>query len=765
MYDLTSNRETIHPTSDPPDLFVSLSFLAIVAAWSVLHWSFRDVVIYHDNWLHNFPFVFAVAKSSSCGNLASWLMWPDSGSPTSAYLISYSLTNPIRIVLLNIFACARLEPFAALLVYKTQVYVIYLGFAVGMAVLGKTLFQSWLSVLYIFAATLFAGFCLDAAHSDQVAILVFWAPWFVAAAALADRHAGEIKGTFYANGAVLFFCGALVDQYPHFAIVAGATGGSFYAYLRFERLKLLLAQWRQLWPTVIFLGITAAQLLFILGKFTNYVPSLRASIVVDPSQFGVTGFMQPSALFGLLFPLTFTAAFDQIASGFGPMGSRSFIYYIDILILYGGTFPLLLAIGWFVRAGQKTLKIGWLGFTVVLLLISLQQSGLYFILFHIPLFDVFRSYFLFVPYVMFGFLVISGYGFERLVIGERLRRRDQLGQTQRFGYILFAVAAVLLVAVIGWSGLGWGILDHAYAILGDTAIIGAAFALLFILWRYPGFHPLYVTAIITTLILTQSLYAVVIYRTLGISAAAAFERYELTPTMLTPYSAVELSQPEKLRRVACPTFGSCYLALRDAASLRRDLDGTFLRHRSNPIFQNNLTEGVKSALAGVTHAFIWPSISTELVPSITALNDILDAHEPELPQLLRKSVFIIGDSEAKKSAEATQPARVSVSLSDLERTTDRISLRYRADGNAFVNLGITYDRYWRATVNGNATSVFPGNYGTATVNIPSGGGVLELRYNDPFARLLFWSRNMVVGLELLMAIYLGVTISRPRRRD
>jgi hypothetical protein len=231
--------------------------------------------------------------------------------------------------------------------------------------------------------------------------------------------------------------------------------------------------------------------------------------------------------------------------------------------------------------------------------------------------------------------------------------------------------------------------------------------------------------------------------------------------MLTPYSAKELSQPESLRRVKCPTFGSCYLSLRDAASLRIDYDSTFVLHRLNPLFQNDLPPSVKYALTGVTYPFVWASAILQPIPSIAALNRILNERINELPQLLRTTTYLLGNTSISSNRDA-EPALVS--LSNLERTVDRIAIQYRSDRAAVINIGTTYDRHWTASINAVTTEVLSGNYGILSVRVPAGSGALELRYNDPSARLLVWSRYLMVGLAVLMAIYLGSRIPTPQTK-
>lgn len=732
-------------------------FLVIVVLWSLVHWLHRDIVIFHDSWLHNFPKIFSIGRNGSCGHFGQWLMWPDSGAPAIIYALSTSLTQPVRLILLKAFACLEPEPSSAMAFYKLHIYVMYLVLAAGMYVLGRIIFRHWLTPSYLAAATLFAGMCLDAAHSDQIAVIAFWVPWLVAAWTLADRHAGTSKGALFLNLAALFFCVALLDQYPHFVALTGGIGLVLYAALRFDGVKLLASRWKLLWPTALLLMLAIAQLLIVQLRISDYVPSLRIAITVDPSQFGETGFVQPSAVFGMFFPLTFTAAFEAIGSGFGPFGSRGFIYQLDILICYFGTLPLLLIVCWLAGGGQREQKIGWLAFTLAILLVSLQQSRLYLLLFHLPFFNVFRSYFLYIIYVVIGVLVMSAYGLDSLLTATSEERTARLRAALRTGAIAFLTAAVLLVLVtIIGRGLGAGAFAYLKPMAGDIVLVGAA--LLLIWWgaRRATFGAREGLVFLAVLIGTQALYAAGIYGILGITDRAAFARYEMSDALSTPISAAELTRPDQIKRVPCPTFGSCYLALHDAASLRRDLEGTFLRHRLNPVFQDALAPEVKQALTGITHPIFWFSDAFQPAKSIETLNGAFDAHRKDISEHLAKQTYLLG----YQAATGNDPTPLDATLSDLHRGPDTLSFSYRSNKAAVVNMGVTYDHHWIATVNGTAAPILSGNFNNISLFVPKGEGTISLRFRDYPSRFFFWSRWLMVALASASAIFLCLTLRR-----
>ena len=713
--------------------------IGVIVAWSALHWGFREVLIFHDAWKHNFPEVYGAARNSACGQFAHWLMSPDTGSPTVIYAISISLTQPIRALLMHWWACSQPQPFDAMLLYKLQIFVIYLGFALGMFVLGRVLFRHWLSAAYLAAATLFSGFCVDSVHADQAVVMVFWVPWCAAAMAMADRHAGERRGALYVNLAALFFSLELLDQSPHLASLAAVCAASIYGAMRFERLCGILRQWRRLWPAALVLLVSAADLYVIHSRIYEYLPSQRVAITVHPSQFGQTGFIQPSAFFGAFFPLTFTAAFEEIASGYG---WRAFIYRLDVTALYVGTLPLLLVFSLFPRGGLRGSPLGWLVFSIVMVLISLQTSRLYLVLFHLPFFDLFRDYFHYFVYAVVGLLVVSGHGFDRLMYAARAERAAVLRSTLVVATAVFVAGAVALAGVAYYGqGHGPGLWSYVRPIAEDAVILLVAFGLWAAAAWYPNFRARHAALAIMALMVTQSIHAAGIYRQLGEPAHAAFDRYRMDEAMLRPYSAAEWADPARIKRVPCPTNASCHLAQRDAASVRRDLEGSFFRHRLNPVFQDSLSPDIKAALVGITHPVLWASAGLRPVPSVAALNAELEAHRGDLRGQLSRATYLIGATSAESSP--TQPL---VSFADMTRGADGLAFRYRADRAAVANLLLTAAPGWQASINGIPTPIVSGNLGTIAVRLPAGEGEVALQYDDPASRYFFWSRWLLAAL-------------------
>ena len=731
----------------------TIVLLGIVTVWALLHWIFRDTLIFHDSWHHNFPTVYEIAQNSACGQFAHWLS-SDTGSPTSIYSLSFSLTNPIRILMMQWWGCYLPTPFDAMAFYKLQIFAIYLGFSMGMYVLGRVLFRHWVSAIYLLAAALFAGLCMAGTHSDEAITTVFWVPWCVAALGMANRHAGTSRALLYWNISGLFFCLQLLDMYPHIPTLAAAYAIVIYGVIRPAALRAVVRRWHVLWPAVVLIGITAAGLYAIQLQIFDYQPSQRTQIKITPSVLGQTGFVQPSGFLGSLFPLTFTAAFEEIASGYG---WRKFMFRLDVLYLYLGTVPIFLIISLFPGRGFRGPIVGWAAFTILMMLTALQTSGFYYVIFYLPFFDLFRSYFHFFDYAIIGFLVVSGFGFDRLMGVSAVERSKIIRSTLFLGGIFFAAGALLLGGVAYWGrGHGPGLPAYTTAMIGDSAILFTV-VLLLVYAAQQSAAPLRMGGlIILALIIPQAVHTVNIYQMLGEPSQATFARYKISDTMLKPLTTDELATPSSIMREICLEKAGCNLARRPVASLRTDFGGSFFRHRLNPVFRKKMSSHVKTALVGVTHPILWASNRIESVSTYDELASRLEQNRDDLQALLAETTYVVGTVEGKIMSDG--PANTE--FSDLSYAPNRISFSYATDKPAFANLSTSVAPDWTVKVSGVPTTPTKGLFDIFTIPIPRGSGEVTLQYDSNWSRFLFWSRWILAAIGVLCALTMALTTPR-----
>lgn len=726
-----------------------LAVTLVVVVWATLHWTFRDVFIFHDSWNHNFPQVYEVTKNSACGQLAYWLS-SDTGTPTVIYGISFSLTQMFRIALMNWWACTHPAPFDAMLYYKVQIFVIYLGFAFGMYVLGRSLFRRWVSALYLMTATLFAGACLESLHADEIAIMMFWVPWCTAALALALRHVDSYRGALYANLAALFFCMELLDMYPHMPTLAALCATAIYIALwPQDAMRAIVKLLPRMWPALIVVALTAGGLYAIHQQIFDFQPQhSRIAITVRPSEFGETGFTQPSGFFGTLFPLTFTAAFEDLAWRYA---SRGFIFRLDLLILFLGTLPILLAIALIPRRGFTRTTVGWLLFVAVLTAISMQPTKLYFVIFHLPFFDLFRQYFHFFDYALIAFLVLSAYGFERLITSSVSERVAILRTTITLASGLVVFGIVALIVFVPWGmDHGPGLPAYFKWIAGDVAIIAVALGAIYVGTRSTISSNRFALVGIFALIVTQAFHAASMYGLLGEPAEVTFARNKMDQRLLTPLDAAEWNAPGRITRASCEKTTGCNLALRPAASLKTDTSGAFFRDLQSPVLRKVLPDSVKSALAGVSHPILWATGSLTALPSLEALDDTLAQYRGDPADLLTRTTYVVGAPQGAAAA-TTAPAEVhpsAIEFSDMKLAPNQISFRYRAGAPGYANLSLTASPGWSVQVAGAPAQIIRSYYNFVAVGLPAGEGQVVLVYRDAWAAYFFNSRTVLALLAL-----------------
>ncbi len=738
---------------------------AVTALWVGVHVVYGDVLIVHDSWKHIFPIVYAVAKNATCGSLPAWLSTVDNGSPTLLYLISFSLTQITRIPLLYVWSCVHPDVVTAMYAYKLQIYLAYFLFGASMYVLGRVLFEHRFSAIYLFAATLFAGLCLDSAHSNQVVSMIFWVPWMLIAGVLYHRNAQTRRRIWYLNAGMLFLCIQILDQYPHFIILVAIVALVLYACLSPSAFYVTLPNLPRLWPALILLFITATQLLVIKHTIVDYAPSLRSALVVDPRVFGETGFVQPSALIGSFLPLTFMTGFDTFGDSMAtvlqsvfhaPMG-RKFIFRLDVLLFYVGVVPTLLVIVFALLPGSRGLKRGWLLFAAICFLISLQQSRLYRLLYHVPFFDVFRSYFLYIVFVVFAVLVMSAYGLDYILKVKSEERTTIAKHAILCFALLCSVSALVLVGLTFCSS---NPVDLA-STLGRPLLMDLALIMVGIMafWKFIRSERtgIATVALLGGMLLPQLVYISTSYDMVGATASEVYGKFGLDEKDSLPVEPARFNANSD-RRKLCTAFAQCYLSYADTVSLNRDLQGTFLRNRDEPVFHTDLRRPIVEVLTGITHPVFWISRRLHTFSDDDELARILNSHENDTTALLSNITYVAARDIARLPREPSATEFTVARILSGVRGKDSFALDYVADTPVYVNAAVNYDPYWHALVNGKRIPVAKANFGGIVAAVPAGRHTIKFEYKNPYHEYLLLSRYALLAIALVLAIRLCVLL-------
>lgn len=730
-----------------------LPIRAVVGAWLALHSAFAGYFIYHDSWKHQFPVIFGITKQADCGSVPQWLGMIDNGSSLIIYLISMSLTQAVLLPFLLFMGCAHPGVLTAMYAFKFQIYLAYAVFAGGMYVMGLVLFRHRSSAVYLFAATLFAGMCLDHAHSSQIAAIVFWTPWIVIATLLAVKAPSIVERATWVNALVVLLSAQLLDQYPHFVVISVAI--SLFAFMLPHRATLgPLARVPpvRLLPAAVVIALTIFQLAVIRFTVADYQPALRGDLVVDPHQFGETGFLQPTAVLASFFPFAFLNAFEPLAQAMAPIagklgakaGDRWFIFQLDALLLVVGLVPMMLAAFFAFSRANRALRIGLAAFVLAMVAVALQQTKIYMLLFHLPFFNLFRSYFLFTPFAVVVVLVMSAYGLDRLQDAEPAERL--MAGRRAILLVLFLTFAALVLFLVLFKRAQWppGLFRTTAGLLVlDLAAIAIA---LFMFKRSISSDGvagsalrLTFTAVALQLLSTAGLYGLV-----GEDRQAIFSKFGLSGT-LQGGGALPLGEGKRLQ---CTHFPECYLASNSTVSLNTDLNGTFLRNRSEPVFYSGqIGKEATRSLSGLSSPAAWISSTATPMPTREAVVKALVV-DAQVADGRRPPVYVIAPEGLRPGAGAHPAAKVEI----IEWRGDSIRLRYASDVPAYVFAAANWDGHWVARAAGASVPVLPANLGGIAVAVPGGSGELALKYSNDVAWFAWFSRCLIVLAAVLVAM-------------
>lgn len=139
--------------------------------------------------------------------------------------------------------------------------------------------------------------------------------------------------------------------------------------------------------------------------------------------------------------------------------------------------------------------------------------------------------------------------------------------------------------------------------------------------------------------------------------------------------------------------------------------------------------------------------------------EIIDNEDALLGRLITKTV-----SEHLSSALLFSPDIKNVKLPKLLPTTtmsssdviidkyspNHVTLHGASPQEGILILSDNYHRNWKASVNGNPSTLFPANYIFRGVRIPKGDFKVEFKYNDPMLRLAYGATFFSILLFYLL---------------
>jgi hypothetical protein len=119
-----------------------------------------------------------------------------------------------------------------------------------------------------------------------------------------------------------------------------------------------------------------------------------------------------------------------------------------------------------------------------------------------------------------------------------------------------------------------------------------------------------------------------------------------------------------------------------------------------------------------------------------------------------QSVAVLEEGSPLARDPRWDSAKASVRL--LSRAPGRLSLKALMPGDGVLVVFNSYEKGWRAEVNGNAARVLPADAAFQAIRLPAGEHVVELRYRP---------RGLFAGISIGVAGLIGLIFAASRIRD
>jgi hypothetical protein len=165
------------------------------------------------------------------------------------------------------------------------------------------------------------------------------------------------------------------------------------------------------------------------------------------------------------------------------------------------------------------------------------------------------------------------------------------------------------------------------------------------------------------------------------------------------------------------------------------------------IYQPGIGRAAVTALLGVTHPVYWASRELRGYREPAEVVRALNAADRRVDELLGRVTFVRDEapSAASEAPEASPPR-----LERVARAPDRVRIEYRSGEPFYLNAAVTYDRGWRAVVDGQPVQVRRGNFDGLVSRMPAGHHVAEFQYSSWSSRLFFYSRFVQLAVAVIV---------------
>jgi len=370
----------------------------------------------------------------------------------------------------------------------------------------------------------------------------------------------------------------------------------------------------------------------------------------------------------------------------------------------------------------------------------------------LPFFNIFRSYFLYIVFVIFAALLVSALGLDSL-ISQTEEARSRISRRTVICALILAIVALGVMVFYG-SKIESGAIKSRIAFFTAVDIVMFAIATA-CFWRVAQKgRAVYV---IVALILLNSAYFLAAYRLTGMQFVELLTLYGAAGGPKTRIKIGDSVPGNEFRRQPCNEFAECYVRGTLVSSEKLGGSGTFLRHKDEPVFVEGLAPEVRRAFMGIDHPVFWISAPHPVVlGSRRQLIDWYNQRVEDLPRALASSTSYIGAHQG-----VDESADVSATIETVSLLSDGFRLNYHADRPGVLNASIARSDKWLVTVNGKEVAYQDANLSGIAFPVPGGAGEVRLRYADEKTTFFLILRGICLCAAL--ALLAAVCLMRRRR--
>lgn len=445
----------------------------------------------------------------------------------------------------------------------------------------------------------------------------------------------------------------------------------------------------------------------------------------------------------------------------GSDGNRTPYFYYWETGFYFGIAALILGIFGAIIGIKKNVPAFLVLISIFGFLYALGSNGfLHGIFYNLPFFNQFRNPARMMYYAVFGFSLLSGFGFDYLI-----------NNTDGKALLKFIASAglILLFAIICTSGaFNSSELPPAAASeisgFGIGAIFFAAIIAIIGFLLIKGRMRADIAGIVIVLLAFTDLYMA--GAGFNKSTQNPLEKFSLPANML---SAFKPNPPDSIFRINSRSYNPSYMALSrnqgmvDGIMMTEGYNPLVLQRAQPPFTNNNKLYDVMNVKYRI--AFDPQTRRPGFVQSLSMFNRAWLVYNYKVMDSAETYAFIKSDSaELDKTAILEKlpsiaiPQKIDGSLAGTvkitEYTADRIEFEVNSPENSILCVSEVWYPAWKATVNGNPSEILRADYSLRAVAVPKGKSTVVMEYKSSPYRTGAWVSFItlilcIIGLVLL----------------